>query len=115
MGHKRGGSFCFAKHGENGLLDILWDGKLVVLVLGRFVSSAEVDWKKSIREVSYLEELHVQRSFGRSLAITNKGTVDAVHSSTAVHSHNCDVEGAIGNTMVSAMAVSRAVGLGKLN
>jgi hypothetical protein len=31
LGHEGGSSFCFAKHGEDGLLDIQRDGELVVL------------------------------------------------------------------------------------
>jgi hypothetical protein len=71
--------------------------------------------RKTTREPSYLEDLHVQRSFRRSLTITNQGAVNAVHSRTAVHSQNCDVEGAIGNTTAGALDVSKAIGLGKFN
>lgn len=79
------------------------------------VSSAEVESGKTNKELLYLEKLHVQRSFGRSLAITNQGAVNAVHGRTAVHPHDCDVEAAIGVTTASAVDMSRGTGLRKLN
>lgn len=57
----------------------------------------------------------MQRRFRRILTIANKGTINAVHGRTAVHSHDCDVQSTISDTTARTVDVSRAVGFSKFN
>jgi hypothetical protein len=59
LGHEGGSSFCFAKHGEDGLLDIQRNGELVVLFYGDLSVPLELIGKKVFREPAYLEDLHM--------------------------------------------------------
>lgn len=57
----------------------------------------------------------MQRRFRRILTIANKGTINAVHGRTAVHSHDCDVQSTISDTTARTVDVSRAIGFSKFN